>query len=99
MAITPYRSTELFPLLDDVFGSMRGWGGHAGEFLRTPEADVVETQDELRVVVDLPGMNAEDIGVDLENNILTISGPTTGRGTSRSAATGGSPAPSSSRAT
>jgi HSP20 family protein len=74
MAIAPYRSSELFPLLDDVFGSMRGWGGHANEMLRMPDADVVETQDELRVTLDLPGMKADDIGVDLENNVLTISG-------------------------
>lgn len=76
MAMTPYRpTTDLFrPLFDDVFGPVRGWGGRMNDMLRTPEADVVEMENELRVMVELPGMKPEDINLDLENNVLTISG-------------------------
>jgi HSP20 family protein len=76
MAITPYRaSTDLFrPIFDEFLGS--GWGGRMAGMgrLGAPRADVVETEDEIRVVVELPGMTAEDIDLDLENNVLTISG-------------------------
>jgi HSP20 family protein len=76
MAISPYRpTTDLFrPFLDDVFGSPRGWGGRMSDLLRVPESDVEETENEIRVTVELPGMKPEDIQLDLENNVLTISG-------------------------
>jgi len=77
MAITPYRpSGDLFrSFLDDAFGP-GAWGGRlAGmDLLRAPSADVMETQDEIRVMVELPGMRPEDVDVSLENHVLTISG-------------------------
>jgi len=76
MAITPYRpSTDPFrPLFDELFGSPRGWGGRLAEMMRVPESDVVETESDIRLAVELPGMRAEDVQLDLENNVLTISG-------------------------
>jgi HSP20 family protein len=76
MAITPYRtSTDLLsPMLEDFFRPMSGWGGRMGGMMRTPEADVVESENEIRVLVELAGMSGEDIDLDLENNVLTISG-------------------------
>jgi HSP20 family protein len=77
MAVSPYRpTTDLFrPFFDDVFGAGRGgWGGRMGDLLRVPESDVEETENEIRVTVELPGMKPEDIQLDLENNVLTISG-------------------------
>jgi HSP20 family protein len=76
MAITPYRpTTELFrPFFDDIFGSELGARMAGSELMRTPHADVAETKDEIRVLVELPGMRPEDVEVDLENNVLTISG-------------------------
>ena len=72
MAITPYRSTTdpFRPLFDDLFGN----GNRLNSLMRTPDADVSETENEIRVVVELPGMRPDDIQVDLENNVLTISG-------------------------
>ena len=75
MAITPYPATDpLRPLLDDFLGS--GWGGRlAGlDMLRTPEADVMESGDEIRVTMELPGMRPEEVEVGLEDNVLTVSG-------------------------
>jgi HSP20 family protein len=75
MAIAPYRpATELFrPLLDDFFGAS-STGNRLGDLMRTPSADVLEDENEIRVMVELPGMRSGDIELDLENNVLTISG-------------------------
>jgi HSP20 family protein len=77
MAITPYRpTTDLFRSLFDVPVPGSEWGGRmaGSDMLRAPSADVVETQDEIRVVVELPGMQPENVELSLENNVLTISG-------------------------
>jgi HSP20 family protein len=76
MAITPYRAStdRLAPLFEDILRPMAGWSGRVGSLLRAPEADVVETETEIRVLVELPGMDPEDVGLDMENNVLTISG-------------------------
>ena len=61
-------STDIMrPFFDTFFERMGGP-------LRMPETDVTETENEIRVSMDLPGMQAEDIDVELENNVLTISG-------------------------
>lgn len=39
-----------------------------------PAVDVHETENELVVTADLPGMNEKDLDVRVENNMLTISG-------------------------
>jgi HSP20 family molecular chaperone IbpA len=74
MAITPYRpSTDLFrPFFEDLLGGGGGRGMH--DLLRAPETDVMETENEIRVIAELPGLRPEDINIDLENNVLTISG-------------------------
>lgn len=75
MAITQYRPTSdiLAPLFEDFFGRV-GTGGRAAGLLRAPEADVVETEKEIQVQMEMPGMKPEQIDVGLENNVLTISG-------------------------
>jgi HSP20 family protein len=76
MSILPYRpSTDwLTPALEDFLDVPGRWGGRMGQLMRAPDADVVERENEIRVVIELPGMRAEDIDLDLENNVLTISG-------------------------
>lgn len=39
-----------------------------------PTADIYETKDAMVVKTELPGMTEKDIDIELENNILTISG-------------------------
>lgn len=72
MAVTRYQPTsDIFrPVLDDFFAPFN----RMGSTMRTPDTDVVETEDEIRVVAELPGMRADDIDLSLENNILTVSG-------------------------
>jgi HSP20 family protein len=73
MALTQYRpSVDLFrPLFEDFVFTPRGSGG---SLLRAPDSDVLETENEIRVSLEMPGMKAEDIDIGLENNILTIRG-------------------------
>jgi HSP20 family molecular chaperone IbpA len=42
-----------------------------------PRADVYETEENVFVVVDMPGVGEDSIDITLENNILTINGNST----------------------
>lgn len=58
--------------LDRVFDeSGRAADGVVSTALAT---DVIETPDELRAVMEIPGMNIEDIDITIDNNVLTVSG-------------------------
>lgn len=76
MAIRPYRATtDIFrPLFDDLLSS--GMGGRmAGmDLLRTPESDVLETEHAIKVTIELPGVPADQVEVNLEDNVLTVAG-------------------------
>lgn len=56
---------------DNPFGAMRSmenWEGFA------PNIDVYETDKEIKMDVELPGMDEKNIDISLHNGILTISG-------------------------
>jgi HSP20 family protein len=40
----------------------------------TPAVDVRETSDAIEMVAELPGLRTEDVEVNIENNVLSISG-------------------------
>ena len=40
----------------------------------TPAVDVFETEKNITILADLPGVKAEDLSIDLKDNILTLSG-------------------------
>lgn len=73
MAITRYgNSIDPF---DQMFNTLLGSsGGARGSLMRAPETDVVETEREIRVTVEMPGLKRENIDIDIENNVLTIRG-------------------------
>ncbi len=57
------------------FGRMPSWGAMDQPWLRTaPDFEVSETDDEVRVKAELPGMDEKDIEVTLDENVLTIRG-------------------------
>jgi HSP20 family protein len=60
-----------FRLLDEMFRAS-GNGGDVTGF--TPLLDVRETEDEYLVMVDLPGVRSEDVNIELNEQVLTISG-------------------------
>jgi HSP20 family protein len=74
MAMYPARYADPFDrLVDSFFGGNRP-PGNGGSLMRAPETDVVETEREIRVVTEMPGLKRENIEIDLENNVLTIRG-------------------------
>ena len=40
----------------------------------TPATDIYETERDIMLVADMPGVHADDVNIDLKNDILTISG-------------------------
>jgi HSP20 family protein len=53
---------ELWPSTED-----------AGSFF-TPRSDVIETKDEYKVSMDMPGVEEKDVDVSLDNGVLKITG-------------------------
>jgi len=52
-----------------------GNGGSAGAGRRwIPAMDLVETEDDFVLRADLPGLTEKDVNIELEDNVLTISG-------------------------
>jgi HSP20 family protein len=73
MAITPYRpATDPLSPFEALFGPLGG--GRMGDVLRPPSADVIERENEIELAMEIPGMRSEDLDIDLENNVLTVSG-------------------------
>lgn len=64
-------------LFDEFFGRSFGlapmWG-EEGIFTFSPRVDVVETDKEIKVSAELPGMDENDIELRLDDNVLTIRG-------------------------
>jgi len=80
MAMYPTRYADPFDrLVDSVFGGRAANGN--SNLMRAPETDVVETEREIRVVTEMPGLKRENIEIDVENNVLTIRGEKRGERT------------------
>ncbi|MBV8576714.1 MAG: Hsp20/alpha crystallin family protein, partial [Acetobacteraceae bacterium] len=67
---------EMNRLFDDVMrggGTPAGFAGAgAGESMLSPHTDVTETEKEVRIKAELPGVNESDIDVSLNDDVLTI---------------------------
>ncbi|HEX8361139.1 MAG TPA: Hsp20/alpha crystallin family protein [Longimicrobium sp.] len=75
MALYPTRYTDPFDqLFNTVLGANGSRGGNGSSLMRAPDTDVIETEREIRVVTEMPGLKRESIEVDVENNVLTIRG-------------------------
>jgi len=68
----PFREFNTLP------ARLAFWGKDWEEPLSTtryvPSVDIFETDNEVVVKAEMPGMNANDIDVRLENNVLTLKG-------------------------
>ncbi len=62
-------SNRLARMFDE--GGVSG-GDRTGSWF--PPVNVEETADGLRLTAELPGISREDVSIDLENNVLSISG-------------------------
>jgi HSP20 family protein len=53
----------------------QGGGGNGGALRRwLPAMDLVETEDHFVLKADLPGLSESDVNVEVEDNVLTLSG-------------------------
>jgi HSP20 family protein len=58
----------------DTFGRDLGWPVEGGRAAMTPSIDVGETDSELKIDVDLPGVEEKDVDVVISDNVLTVKG-------------------------
>ena len=67
---------EMNRLFSSFFDTPRGAGGSNGAPARRwiPAMDLVETEDHFVLKADLPGVAESDVSIELEANVLTISG-------------------------
>jgi len=59
-----FRGFDLAP-----FGSARAFDG-----LSWPQLDIEETDKEVRITAELPGLEEKDVSLDIANGVLSISG-------------------------
>lgn len=72
------RPTEKMPMLfDDFFKPWNEWFGEGNngwnKMLRVPPVNITENKGNFKVVLAVPGMKKEDLKIDLDGNMLTIS--------------------------
>ena len=73
-AINGEPKTDLNRLLTDAFGAL-DWqprDGVLGAWM--PAVDVLEENDGIRILAELPGVKPEEVKISVENNVLTIRG-------------------------
>ena len=73
MGNTFYGLRQLNRILDDAFS---GWPQEQGTITSAwfPPCDVVEDGESVRIMMELPGVEPDDVRLSLENTILTIRG-------------------------
>jgi HSP20 family protein len=64
---------EIERMMEDMMGEEHGLDGDQSGFSTDTHVDVQETEDELRVVADLPGVAKDDISVQCDGEHVTIS--------------------------
>ena len=72
--LTTYRDpllTNPFRLMDELLRGSNG-NGTAGGF--TPPLEVQESEDEYLVLLDLPGVNPDEVTIEINDQVLTIAG-------------------------
>jgi HSP20 family protein len=75
----PFRDLNMLQermnrLFDDAGGGIRRSEEPSSTTIWSPAVDIYETEGEIVVQAELPGMDRKDINLHLENNVLTIRG-------------------------
>lgn len=74
MAMLTYRDPLLAPapfrMVDEL---LRSWNADRTDGF-TPMVDVREAEEEYLVLVDLPGVNSDDVSIEVSDRVLSISG-------------------------
>jgi HSP20 family protein len=67
--------SEMNRLFNTFFDTPTTSGGNGGGVRRwIPSMDLVETEEHFVLRADLPGLAQEDVSIELEDNVLTVSG-------------------------
>jgi HSP20 family protein len=67
--------TALQNQMNRLFDStLYGWPGESGTHTWMPPADIHETDNELVLTADLPGIDPKSIDIRVENNVLSLAG-------------------------
>jgi HSP20 family protein len=66
--------SEMNRLFNNLFDAPLPNGGATGVRRWLPPMDLVETDDDFVLRADLPGLAENDVNIELEDNVLTISG-------------------------
>lgn len=67
---------EIDRMFDDFFRSP-AMGGRFGSTMHWPSVEVRETDEDVRITAELPGLNEKDVDITVENGVLTIRGEKT----------------------
>lgn len=71
----PFRELNSFGQVGRLFDRFPGWsesGATTGAW--SPNVDIFESENELVVKAELPGIDPKDVELNVENNVLSISG-------------------------
>jgi HSP20 family protein len=81
---TSYRGEEVSPFLtlhremnrlfDDVFSRFEGGLAGFGRMPAWPSVEIVETEKDVRIAAELPGMDENDVELTVSDDVLTIRG-------------------------
>jgi len=67
---------EVDSIFDRFFGRTSSGDGSTSA-VWSPQTNLVETDEDFRLHLDVPGMSTEDININLQNRTLTVSGERT----------------------
>ena len=65
-------SSEINRLFDSLFEPVNGNGARTHRW--TPAMDLIEADDHFVLRADLPGLSEEDVAIEVQDNVLTVSG-------------------------
>src|SRR4051812_15633254 len=65
-------STEINRLVDTLFEPVNGNANRAQRW--APAMDLVEAEDHFVLKADLPGLSEDDVAIEVQDNVLTVSG-------------------------
>src|SRR5215472_14191813 len=76
MSLVKWDPFREFNTLDKRLGNFlgRNWEAPLSTTVWNPSVDIFENENEVVIKAELPGMNAKDIDIRLENNVLILKG-------------------------
>ena len=73
LVVRPNRiSHEVDSLFNDFFGYPKAWSVNGGNFV--PRVDIVENDNTVAMRFEVPGMEKDNLKVNVKDNVLTVSG-------------------------